>query len=337
MNSHLNLKLEFKGPFHIDGIYSVNELTPQNKTGIYIWGFMYDKKDGCQGEPIDFSKIPYDSSSEYSSSHMFIPYYVGLDSSINTFTRLKEHHNLFSDTAKYLRFEHSYMSQFYKGGNNFPIAFKGQRSRPTEIKAWLQANVNKDKIQYFNEPSVMEAIYGSKTVKSKYGNVNREFDFMQGNPCYSVRIKKNGKNKYLGIGDTLAELIAERNNMFFAYADFQITSEIFSCFTDIYKNYGVKKMNNTFILEILETITFWSLKGLTISTILNMQPCLSKSKGLSVSNSLPDLISLKKLVSITWDRNLDSIFKLNWMGNHWNLYDKNAWYNSDRSQIFPGY
>ena len=150
-------ELEFYGPLHFEQIEAptgtikdnYNKWPDPNKSGIYIWGFMYERHGDSLGNPVSFSirEIRYDSS-----SMQFIPYYVGIatgDSNVTINKRIKDHHNISHGNArKYTRLEWNYYPKFYK---SFPISFKGKSNKEEFIRF---VNDNPGKLIYFNNGEV---------------------------------------------------------------------------------------------------------------------------------------------------------------------------------------
>ncbi|MEI7660682.1 MAG: hypothetical protein WCK34_00720 [Bacteroidota bacterium] len=226
--------LTFNGPFHFNEINkSTGKIEKKgeswnlNKPGIYIWGFLYeyDKKNKSIGKPIDF----IETKAEYLEDKMqFIPYYVGETGKghATLLSRLHKHHRIINgDATKYTRLSKNYMQTFFTD-NTFPIKYKRKKNNLDAIKHCTPNNSN---IEYFNDKACLEKIYPNIQLISK------------GKPTdYPINLQNNGN-----IPDTLDDLINTKRNFWFCYS------------TD--------SENLPFSLETLETYTFWSLKGITIS------------------------------------------------------------------------
>jgi hypothetical protein len=233
--------LNFYGPFHFYNadskgkLKSNNQYLPNpNSHGIYIWGFMYyfDKTTKILGEPVNFngSNITYNEQ-----TMQFIPYYVGKKEAGKNgkgtiYQRIKQHHNIRKgDATKYIRLSKNYMKDFFKD-NNFPLKIK--RVKNNSVAAHLICT-SPGKIEYFNDPNCLKLIHPNITLKPSGRNKSD----------YPITDQKIGTND---LPDTLSYLINTLNNFWFCYSIPQ-------------------NQNPTNSLEDLETYTFWSLKGLTIS------------------------------------------------------------------------
>ena len=215
--------ITFEGPFHFEEINKIEKL---NNPGIYIWGFMYNKKNN---EIIDPTDCNVGSNKNYDESKMqLIPYYVGIKKK-SIKDRLIEHHNITKgDRTKYTRLSKEYMKEFYKT-REFPINYKKSDGRLNRL---IKLNTNSDEIKvvYFNNKNFLESTY-----PNIFNNIekNEAIDF-------PINLFNGLKQK-----DTLKEIIIDKNNFWFFFANYD-------------KKPGVS-------FESFETLTFHSLKGKTIS------------------------------------------------------------------------
>lgn len=223
-------QLNFCGPFHFDEI-SNGSLNQLDKPGIYIWGFMYrydyDKKQGVG--PINFKKEEIAFPAE---GVQFIPYYVG-EMTTKVSARLKKHYNIRqSDASKYIRLSNDYMLNFFND-LNFPT----NDSSSSKLKIAVDKIIlrNHQEIQYYNNGKSLEMIYGSSKIQPRGDK-------------YHWPITNQVLNNSL-MPDTLYDLTCNINNFWFCYATFEPDNVIVT-----------KPM-----LLPLETYTYWSLKGKTIS------------------------------------------------------------------------
>jgi hypothetical protein len=230
--------LEFKGPFNIYNKESYkNHLVELNKPGVYIWGFMVDSKDNpinCQNKQIFDSK-----------KMSFLPYYVGKkqDKIIN---RLNEHKDVTkSHAAKYTRLSKKHLKTFYKAPL-FPIHFDNESSKKYLSKLLIY-NLNNDNkaISYFNNPMFMFFLYQEK-LKS---NLNELFINRKPN---NIPITLDIFKDCIKI-DPLNDIVNNNFNFWFCYAEHS-------------HNYANDNEIRTFY-ESLESLTYFSLKGKTISKV----------------------------------------------------------------------
>lgn len=226
-------ELRFYGPFHFSEIdQQSKKKSSQEKSGIYVWGFMYEYKGSTLMKPVDYRNPEPDKKK-------FIPYYVGLRKDI--FKRLKEHQNVRKgDATKYTRLSIDYMKSFFMDNNtkgkdsenpNFPTHIGDKTFTNSIVK--LIENDNK-KIIYFNSKVALEKIYKKEGI---------QLITCDGYNYSIICQRTNDGNK---LYDSLYEIVdtKQMNNFWFCYA---IPDE--------------KGIN----LKIFETYTFYSLKGKTIS------------------------------------------------------------------------
>jgi hypothetical protein len=234
-------ELTFHGPFHFDEIeYKTGSFkkdkniqnTPNpNKSGIYIWGFMYYFNKHGLIAPVNFhNSLPF-----YNEAVMkFIPYYVGKNTS-NVFSRIRQHQNVRNvlekggekrfkeDGNKYTRLSHGYMMGFFNDPL-FPIKI-GNASRAKELISLIETYPNA--VTYYNDRLVLEKIYPKLKIVNEEDN----------HPITAQRIDE------IHIPDTLDDLVNYMNNFWFCFAH----------------------KENIENLETFETTVFYSLNGKTIS------------------------------------------------------------------------
>ena len=181
-----------KGPIHLRDPQASEFDFP----GIYVWGFLYDKKTE---KPCDFSEsksLIYDKK-----NHQFVPYYVGL-STHSVKDRLLQHSLIRSmHSAKIIRFSMDFMSKFFKyvpDQNGSNVSYLNQHQ---QICQKFKSSIN-----YYNSHDLMNQVYRDSDYSVEINAVfNRgkepgiaEFDFVE----------------HI---DTLNILINERNNFFTLY------------------------------------------------------------------------------------------------------------------------
>ncbi len=228
--------IEFKGPFNIYNKDSYqNHLDELNKPGIYIWGFkFYKNSDGSIGEPVDFNDL------DENKEQIFIPYYVGKkqDSIIN---RINEHKDIRKnkDAIKYTRLSIKYIKEFFNDPF-FPIKTSNSdiTNKFIEIdKSDENKKENGKQIEYYNNSKFLDyKIADSSIDKTK---INKK------------KHTNNPITNFSTLNDTLDEIIIIKNNFWFCYAECSY-------------NKGNEKEIIAFY-ESLESLTYYSLKGKTIS------------------------------------------------------------------------
>lgn len=226
--------LDFHGPFHFDDIDKNGQIKPTrnpnkspnpDKPGIYIWGFMYYYDANGLTVPVDFNKIDI----SFNENKMkFIPYYVGMRID-NIYNRLNVHYNIRKGHArKYIRLSENYMKVFFKDPS-FPLKIKRKHNNQDVSNLIKQSS---GKIEYFNDKNCLLQIYPNISIKL---SGKKQTDCL-------ITEQMIGTTD---LPDTLSNLINLKNNFWFCYA--------------------IKPYNSPISLEELETYTFWSLKGLTVS------------------------------------------------------------------------
>lgn len=226
--------LNFEGPFHFGDI-KIKKGKPG--PGIYIWGFMYYYNKNGIIAPVNFktTRIQFDKN-----LMKFIPYYVGMRKT-SVFDRLIEHHGVRKGNArKFTRFSHCYMSVFFKD-QNFKIPLgAGDYGNKFNMKKLVQSDFKK--VVYFNDDKILNDIYKNKIQLDPKG--------IKGNwPITNQKINNND------LPDTLDDLVNSFDNFWCCFA-----------INDTFKNEA--------LLVEMETNTFWSLKGKTISKTNSCPSCL---------------------------------------------------------------
>lgn len=231
--------IEFKGPFNINHLDKNLELEI-DKPGIYIWGFMVDSK---------YNTLNCKNIKEFNSEKMsFLPYYVGMatgKSDMSIYKRLKKHKNVTkSDAAKYTRLSKKHLKTFYNDPL-FPMHFDNESSKKY-LNKLLIYNLNYDNkaISYINNPMFMFFLYQKKLI-NKLDELFKNHD--PNNIPITLDIFKDW------IDDPLDEIVNNKNNFWFCYAEFSY-------------NKGNENEIRAFY-ESLESLTYFSLKGKTISKV----------------------------------------------------------------------
>jgi hypothetical protein len=163
----------------------------------------------------------------HKESMVFIPYYVGKAETKSIHSRLSEHHNKNSLSE----------STFIRFDKNFLKKFfrdttlinLNQKVRDSEL-----LKTGRGKIVYINDSKIMSRIY-------------QDVDWTGGKPG---SLSKCNKHPKLTIKDTLKDLVHDQNNFWFCYAVPKIG-----------------EVGDSECLLFLESQTFWSLKGVTISKV----------------------------------------------------------------------
>lgn len=236
--------IEFKGPFNINHLDKNLELEI-DKPGIYIWGFMVDSNYN----PLNCKNIV-----SFSSEKMkFLPYYVGMatgkgkNNKMTIYKRLKQHKEVDKSNAnKYLRINKPFLNSFFQD-KCFPIHYQKDNNY---YKKLLVYNISKENnaISYFNNPMFMFFIY-QKKLKTK---LNELFNVYKSNdlPITLEIFKDCIKN------DPLYDIVNNKFNFWFCYAEFNPKTN--------------NEDNKKIIFEDLESFTYFSLKGKTISEVKSL-------------------------------------------------------------------
>jgi hypothetical protein len=230
--------IEFKGPFNINHLDKDLE-QKLNNPGIYIWGFMVDSNYN----PINCKNIV-----SFSPEKMkFLPYYVGMatgKSNMTILDRLNQHKNVkVGNARKYLRINKPFLKSFFND-KCFPIHYQKDNNF---YKKLLSYNISKENkaISYFNNPMFMFFLY-QKKLKTK---LNELFNLHKSNQLpITLDIFKD-----CNIIDPLNDIVNNKFNFWFCYAEC-----IHNCTND---------KDITPFYESLESLTYFSLKGKTISEV----------------------------------------------------------------------
>lgn len=168
------------------------------------------------------------NSVDEKKEQIFIPYYVGKIEG-KLINRLNTHIKVtVGHAAKYTRISPEYMKVFFKD-EDFQIN-NGTKINIEKIKE------NKG-IEYYNNPDFL-----------KY-KINKENSIDINNITSFGKDKNNNPiTRFSSLKDTLDVLVHKKNNFWFCYGIVENKNGLFSCY-----------------LENFETLTFYSLKGKTIS------------------------------------------------------------------------
>lgn len=266
------MNLNFKGPFHWDHLVnsknpnSLNLLNLNNKSGIYIWGFVYDlDTNGNLNQIIDFStktggskhhllkslfKIDgCDISKAYSNGSKFIPYYVGLiNGSISS--RLNNHHSVrTNDNAKkYLRLKLNFYKEFFKINSGFEIFIKNKELQQYKNHTALVLK-NKNSIDYFNNFCLLYTI--NKNIKPKTFFTNQNITDVPITDCFIIGNQ---------IPDTLDYIVSDNSQHSKNTFKKNSLNNFWFCYAELPDGYSAN--------EEMEAQTFYSLNGKTISKTL---------------------------------------------------------------------
>jgi hypothetical protein len=319
------LHLRFEGPYHISKILDKGEFSPtitaKGEYGIYSFGFVYGKENHRLTIPKDYSTPDQSNPAYTGTNEQFIPYYVGLDSNIDKFTRLLEHYQLGGSTSKVIRFSKSFMKEFFKSHHALPINYSNAYNKAI-INYFKKYNKTLGiPITYFNDKKALHAIYDPNKPKIKYPGISQQLDlFPKNDPCYFIM---NGTSH---IEDMLGQLIGTLNNYWFMYAAIDVKEmELLNKLHENFKGekntpIGKQSSNN---LSILESITFWALKGLTVSKIKKYYHYD------------------RRCINLNWDNNLDTVFKTTYKENGWMINNFDHCDHKDprspADDVFPGY
>ena len=228
-------ELTFEGPLHQSKLN--DSQIDLDFEGVYIWGFMVDK---------DFKPINCAKKHEYKPDEMtFLPYYVGMatgkgKSAMTVRKRLKSHKEVEkSHGAKYTRINEDQLDSFHKDTDNFPIHV-GKKSHYKEIIKYNLIHQEKA-ITYFNNPLFMFHLYKDKLSPRVHElfNVKKHNNLPINDEIFSG----------LSIKDPLKIIIKDKDNFWFVCANAK----------------HLDHKNDEKYFEKLEGITYYSLKGKTIS------------------------------------------------------------------------
>jgi hypothetical protein len=230
--------IEFKGPFNINHLEKDLE-KELKQPGIYIWGFMVDSNYN----PLNCKNIV-----SFSPEKMkFLPYYVGMatgkgkNNKMTIYMRLNQHKDVRNNASaiKYTRLSMKYLKTFFKDDSSFPI--KTSNSNITNKFIEIDKKSNHTLIEYYNNSRFLDyKINDSNNDKSKINN---------------EKPTNNPITNFCTINDTLQEIIIEKNNFWFCYVDVESSKK------------SIDNKDMTAFYESLESLTYFSLKGKTISKV----------------------------------------------------------------------
>ena len=265
-------EITFKGPFHIKDLSNVSkelrkEYAENKIPGIYIWGFLSDIKIEKLKDFSEQHEIPKFNK----ESELFIPYYVGLDSDL--FDRINKHKGFDKyDARKYTRMSEEYMLKFFKQKvekeeeEKEEVDFPIKTDNSNIYQKYFDLNKKQKNIVYYNNSDFLKKVYGDFIKVDETKKTENPIDVI------------NKENNNL-IKDTLKEMYDDsnqkehKNNLWFCYAELKRNTDFVKC-----------------KLEDFETLTFYSLKGKTISKTGKL-------------DAISDTIAVK------CEENLKSIFK----------------------------
>ena len=214
-----------------------------NVPGVYIWGFIYEKKGDQIGDPVDFSNIG--STIADPSKHVFIPYYVGKHER-SVLVRLREHQDVRNGNALRLtRFTLEYMKCFFKDTFfKLNTSTFNDRNFINLIAHYKYTRA----VEYYNDSKILSQLHGNAI--NIVGNQPNDFPINQ-------QSYKNGQ----AIFDTLDFLSKTFNNFFFTFVDLR----------DLKPH---EDMDLSQTIELIESITAMLLKGKTVAKIEKLNKAL---------------------------------------------------------------
>ncbi len=264
----------FKGPYHKNFLLNKNEGEEENiSPGIYIWGFLYKKdiENNHEPEPLNISEKEYETLKsidviDLKDEFEFIPIYVGKSES-NVKKRITDHFNENKkEFNKYTRFALDYY-KLLGYDSSYPENIGGQHYKRIYKLMKKDEPVNK-KVLYFNHKYILEFLKINVPDFSKFV-INDDPSKITDQPLTDT-IKQY---------DTLKKIICERDNFYFFYASIE--------------NEDYKLLEGSFpkgkTLEVLESLTFHSLKRKTIGKTLSSK---SLEKRNEILNKHPKNIQL---------------------------------------------
>lgn len=246
----------FKGPYHKKFLENKNKgEDKKNSPGIYIWGFLYkkDKENNLEPQPLNISEKEYETLKsidviDLKDEFEFIPIYVGKSES-NVKKRITDHFNPDKkEFKKYTRFALDYYKLLGQD-KSYPVNIGGQHYKRIYKLMKEDEPVNK-KVLYFNHKNILKVLK-EKVDYFKDFKINEDPSKKTDQPLNDTIIQY----------DTLKEIICERDNFYFFYASIE--------------NKDYKLLEGSFpkgkTLEVLESLTFHSLKRKTIGKTLSEQ------------------------------------------------------------------
>lgn len=166
----------------------------QGKAGVYIWGFLYNKK---KNQILDFADVLQPMFNV--DLHQFIPFYVGQSRDI--YKRLGNHSLVRSnDSVKWQRFTMNFMLEFYKW---IPL----QKHTTKYHAEYMDIHNHTKGLVFYSEVGLMKHIYPHL----KYADI--DFYYKRGQAGIA---DVQGRLK---IKDTLSDIINNRNNFWYMEVD----------------------------------------------------------------------------------------------------------------------
>lgn len=235
-------ELTFEGPLHQSKL--VDAQIDLDFEGVYIWGFMVDK---------NYRPINCHKKHEYKPDEMtFLPYYVGMATgkgkgkSVMTVKKRLINHKVVEkgNGAKYLRINENHLRSF-NNDDDFPIHV-GKKSHYKEI---IKFNLKHGEraISYYNNPLFMFHLHKDKLRP----RVHELFNVKTHN---KLPINDEIFSR-LPIKDPLKIITKDKDNFWFVCANVK----------------HLDHKNDEKYFENLEGITYYSLKGKTISVTKQFQ------------------------------------------------------------------
>ena len=262
--------LNFKGPFHFDHLLnnknpnSLNLLDLKGKSGIYIWGFVYDlDSNGNLNQATDFSSKTVGSkhnllkslfnidgcqiSKIHSNGSKFIPYYVGLKNG-GIDSRLHNHHSVRTNvnSTKYVRMHLNFYKEFFKNNSGFEI-YDGNGILQYRNHTKLVLS-NPNSLKYFNNYCLLYSI--NDKIKPKSFMLSPNIKDVPITDCYLNKKLISDSLDFI-VSDASKHSINSLNNYWFCFAELPD---------------GVSAD------DYMEAQTFYTLKGKTVSKILPYVP-----------------------------------------------------------------
>jgi hypothetical protein len=227
-------EIVFEGPLHSSSLDDPKK--DLNFEGVYIWGFMVDK---------DFKPINCVKKHEYKPDEMnFLPYYVGMatgkgKNGMTVKKRLKSHKEVRKgDGAKYTRINESQFKSFHKDVD-FPVHVGNRQHHKEMILYYMKCKGNA--IPYFNNPLFMLHQYEKQLTPKVLELFNKS---IKSDLPITSKIFEG-----ISIKDPLFNVVCNKDNFWFVCANAK----------------HLDHKNDESYFENLEGITYFSLKGKTIS------------------------------------------------------------------------
>jgi hypothetical protein len=209
------------------------------KPGVYIWGFLYNTKDGstekscaehkekvvkwkiAEGDELTANKSSLNKKGGFYSDFIFIPYYVGM-SEADVFGRLKDHKDFETgDSTKYVRLHEDYMLCYHKhiltlnsAGDSYPCLplFPIKKASINNNFVWSLL-ANDGYVHYFNRHS------SNYINKNNQNSIKVDFNHEKENDNYSIKDCDKDFNNDIKEKDPFKKRIEKCNNFWFTYCD----------------------------------------------------------------------------------------------------------------------